>query len=138
MVNIGGNMKQTTQLFLKVPKALLYCSQISIEECILYAYLLDKRALSEMTNQTEGTRGKFLDSKGVFCNASVDELSKVLRCGKDKINKMKKTLKSLGLVDEKRQLAGSNKIYVYDIPATIETLHVSDFQTYVNRKNRLT
>ena len=78
-----------------------------------------------------------MDEKGIFCNASVNELSKVLRCGKDKINKMKKKLKQLGLIEEKRQIAGSNKIYVYDIPAnndpqTVEIFNVSDFQTYVN------
>ena len=126
-------MKQSTQLFLQVPKALLYSHDLSIDECILYAYLLDKRKLSEFTNQTEGTRGKFLDDKGVFCNASVDELTKILRCGKDKIVKIKKKLKDLKLIEERRQLAGSNKIYVYDVPANVETLHVSDFQNYVSR-----
>ena len=50
---------------------------------------------------------------------------------------MKKKLKQLGLIEEKRQIAGSNKIYVYDIPAnndpqTVEIFNVSDFQTYVN------
>ena len=134
---MGDKMKQTTQLFLKIPKRLLFCKELTIEECVLYAYLLDKRALSEQTNHTEGTIGKFMDEKGIFCNASVNELSKVLRCGKDKINKMKKKLKQLGLIEEKRQIAGSNKIYVYDVPTnndpqTVEIFNVSDFQTYVN------
>lgn len=125
-------MNQTTQLFLKIPKQMLFCKDLTIEECVLYAYLLDKRALSELTNQTEGTIGKFKDERGVFCNASIDELSKVLRCGKDKINKMKKKLKKYNLIEEKRQIVGSNKIYVYDVPANVEIFNVSDFQTYVN------
>lgn len=125
-------MTQSTQLFLKIPKQLLYCKELTMEECVLYAYLLDKRMLSELTNHTEGTYGKFSDERGVFCTVSVDELSKILRCGKDKVNKMKKKLRKIGLIEERRQLAGSNKIYVYDIPANVEIFHVSDFQTYVN------
>ncbi len=122
-------MTQTTQLFLKIPKKLLFSNELTAEECILYAYLLDKRKLSEHTMLT--SPGKFKDQYGIFCNASVEELCVAMKCKKDKIIKMKKKLKDVGLIKERRQLVGSNKIYVSDVDESIEITHNEEIQKYI-------
>lgn len=124
-------MTQTTQLFLKIPKKLLYSNELTMEECVLYAYLLDKRMLSEHTMLT--SPGKFKDQYGIFCNASIEELCTIMKCGKDKINKMKKKLKDVGLIKERRQLVGSNKIYVGDVDESIEITRNAEIQKYIGR-----
>ena len=122
-------MTQTTQLFLKVPKKLLFSNELTAEECILYAYLLDKRKLSEHTMLTDP--GKFRDQYGIFCNASVEELCALMKCSKDKIIKMKKKLKDIGLIKERRQIVGSNRIYVSDVDESIEITRNAKIQKYI-------
>lgn len=124
-------MTQTTQLFLKVPKKLLFSNELTAEECVLYAYLLDKRKLSEHTIMT--SKGDFVDQYGIFCKASVEELCAVMKCSKDKIIKMKKKLKDVGLIKERRQIVGSNKIYVSDVDESIEITRNAEIQKYIER-----
>lgn len=84
----------------------------------LYGYLLDKRGLS-MKKTREGTHN-FMDADGVYCIVSYEELETELNLTGYKIKKCKKILRDIGLITEKRQMDGGNKIYVWDIPIWLD------------------
>lgn len=106
---------QTDQEYTKSFKVLT--KEYGLEVSGLYGYLLDKRSLSVKTTK-DGTHN-FLDEEGFYCIVTYEELETELKMTEYKIKKNKKILRDIGLITERRQMDGGNKIYVWDIPATL-------------------
>lgn len=100
--------------FLMINKDLFYTG-LSVEEIIVYAYLKDKRALSQLkANQGDFTYCDYIEND-VFCVVSNQELMDFMKIkGKPKIINIKKNLENMGLIKQVRQFDNSNKIFVYD------------------------
>lgn len=107
---------QTEQEYCKMFKVLT--KEYGLEISGLYAYLLDKRGLSAKKIREE--YAKFYDEDGIFCVVSYEELETELKLTEYKIKKCKKVLRDIGLITEKRQMDGGNKIYVWDIPIELK------------------
>jgi len=88
-----------------------------LEVAGLYGYLLDQRKLSYDKTMDKKNDYNFIDEDGIFSLTSYEELEEELCMTEYKIKKCKKILRDIGLIKEKRQMNGSNKIYTYDIPA---------------------
>lgn len=103
---------QTDHEYCRLFKSLT--KRYGLEVSGLYAYLLDKRGLSAK-NTREGN-WNFSDADGIFCIVSYEELETELMLTEYKIKKCKKVLRDIGLITERRQMDGGNKVYVWDIP----------------------
>lgn len=106
--------QQVSHNYYKVYKGLTM--KEGIEVSLLYSYLLDLRTLSEKTTENGLDFRTFKDEDGYYCVASYQKIIDELGIKEHALRRAKKRLKELGLIKEKRQLQGGNKIYVYDIP----------------------
>ena len=104
---------QVSQKYCRLYKSLL--KKYGFELAGFYGYLLDMRSLSENTTYDTTDNRSFLDEDGIYCVLSYDKITEDTNLTEHKIKKYKKQLTELGLIMEKRQLVGGNKIYVYDI-----------------------
>lgn len=106
------NGVQTDQEYCKLFKVLI--KEYGLEVSGLYGYLLDKRTLS--AKKTKEGSHNFMDKDGVYCIVTYEELEEELKMTNYKIKKCKKILRDKGLITEKRQMDGGNKVYVWDLP----------------------
>ena len=109
---MSGNV-QVSQKYCRLYKSLL--KKYGFELAGFYGYLLDMRSLSESTTLSREDDRSFLDEDGLYCVLSYEKITEDTNLSEHKIKKYKKKLSELGLIMEKRQLVGGNKIYVYDI-----------------------
>ena len=105
---------QSNQQFFNMYKVLV--KKYGLEVAGLYGYLLDQRQLSYNTTSNRDKKDNFMDDDGVYSITSYEELMTELNMTEYKIKKCKKILRDIGLIKEKRQMDGGNKIYTYDIP----------------------
>ena len=98
--------------FYKLPKRLFLDARykhLSISSKVLYALLLDRKALSIKNNWIDANGDYYL----YFTNG---EAKKILNCGNEEISKLFKELEAVNLILRKRQgLRKPNIIYVYRI-----------------------
>lgn len=104
---------QASQKYCRLYKGLL--KEYGFELAGFYGYLLDMRSLSESTTLNIEDNRSFIDDDGIYCVVSYNKITEETGLSEHKIKKHKKKLTELGLIMEKRQLQGGNKIYVYDI-----------------------
>lgn len=104
---------QVSQKYCRLYKDLL--KKYGFELAGFYGYLLDMRSLSEVTTLNSENNRSFLDEEGIYCVLSYDKITEDTNLTEHKIKKYKKQLTQMGLIKEKRQLTGGNKIYVYDM-----------------------
>jgi hypothetical protein len=109
-------MTQSTLKFIKVPKILM--EKYGIEIAVFYGYLLDMRMLSENTTFNPDDNRSFMDDDGIYSVLSYEKITNDTGLSERKIRAYKKKLTELGLMKEKRQLTGGNKIYLFDIPVS--------------------
>lgn len=105
-------MQDENDSFYKLPKRLFLDERykhLSISAKVLYALLLDRKALSIKNNWIDVNGNYYL----YFTNS---EAKKILNCGNEKISKLFKELEAVNLILRKRQgLRKPNIIYVYRI-----------------------
>jgi hypothetical protein len=106
---------QVSQKYCRLYKDLL--KKYGFELSGFYGYLLDMRSLSENTTTSSENNKSFIDEDGVYCVLSYEKITEDTNLTEHKIKKYKKQLTQMGLMKEKRQLTGGNKIYVYDVLA---------------------
>ncbi len=109
-------MNQSTLKFIRVPKILM--EKHGIEIAVFYGYLLDMRELSESTTFNPDDNRSFIDDEGIYSVLSYEKITKDTGLSERKIRAYKKKLTELGLMKERRQLTGGNKIYLFDIPVS--------------------
>lgn len=110
------NNVQTSHKYCRLYKCLL--KKYGFELAGFYGYLLDMRALSESTTLDVEENRSFIDDEGIYCVLSYEKIMEDTNLSEHKVKKYKKQLTEMGLIKEKRQLVGGNKIYVFDILAS--------------------
>ena len=104
------------EMFYKLPQELFdECfNGLSIGAKVLYAILRDKWGQSQ--------KNGWHDENGIYCNFSVDLLSKTMGCSKRSIVSYKKELNDYQLIFENRQFNSTNKIYVNRVSEAKESV----------------
>lgn len=134
--------------FYRIPKVLFthgYFEKMACEAKVLYGLMLDRMSLS--------IQNKWMDEENkVYIFFSIDDVMKMMRCGREKAVNLMKALEEYGLIEKRRLGHGkANIIYVknfclesYPNAAPLETQYAydqklnqpSDFQKYGNRTVR--
>ena len=134
--------------FYRIPKVLFthgYFEKMACEAKVLYGLMLDRMSLS--------IQNKWMDEENkVYIFFSIDDVMKMMRCGREKAVNLMKALEEYGLIEKRRLGHGkANIIYVknfclesYPNAAPLETQNAydqklnqpSDFQKYGNRTVR--
>ena len=121
------NREQSNEAFVKLPKRLLTdeCyNSLSPISIMVYSVLADRASLSQMNGWID-------DGGRVFIYFTINEMAKVIGCGKDRIVAAYKQLEKCGMIERKRQGQGKPaKIYVQDFGK-------SAFKTSENQYSRL-
>ncbi|HSQ90165.1 hypothetical protein [Romboutsia sp.] len=93
----------------------LFYTDMSVDEILVYAYLVDKRNLSQFKADNDDLTYVCFEENDVYIVVSNQELMDFMKIkGKPKIIAIKKMLEDRGLIKQVRQFDNSNKIYVYD------------------------
>ena len=103
------NAEQKWESFIMLPKKLLTderFNSLSPITVLIYSVLADRASLSEQNG--------WIDENGrVFIYFAINEMAKVIGCGKDKVLNSYKQLEESGLIERKRQGLGKpSKIFV--------------------------
>lgn len=112
---------QTSERFYRIPKALFeheHYSKMKLESKVAYALLRDRFELS--------VKNGWVDKNGfVYLTYTVENLMKILGCGKNKVIAIKKELAEFNLLEEER--VGYNK------PNRIYVLNLDTARTFENQ-----
>ena len=76
------------------------------DERVLYAYLLDRRQVAKHCNMIE-------DGFYYYYHTN-EELTELLGCSKSKLIKIKKSLEEKGILVQKRELGGKTKYFTFN------------------------
>lgn len=127
--------------FFRVPKELIYSpdfKELSDSAKLLYSLMLDRLGLSFKNNWTD-------ELNRIYIYFKIDDVCKIMRCGKQKAVAMFKSLENYGLI-ERESIKGTNSKAIYmkkafeDIPAVeaeIETLEEMAQTTEVYTKGEV-
>lgn len=120
MERISLGQVQTDSRFIMVPKAFSddpYYEELSAESCYAYGILKERFGLSVMN--------QWVDEQGnVYLYYTNEGLGKVLKCGKDKVLRIKKELAKFGLLEEERQgLNKPNRLYLGNVITHFQVIH---------------
>lgn len=93
---------------------IIFNNEMNIEERVLYAYLLNEKAMQKASVEHGYLKIEDVTEDGEYYTIhSNQELMNLLKCGKTKLIKIKKQLENKGLLKQKRVLDGSNKYFTY-------------------------
>lgn len=88
---------------------------MTIEERVLYAFLLNERAYKQEQVRYGIVKEKDAIEEGFYYTIhSNQELMELLGCSKSKLIRIKKKLEDNGLLIQKRTLDGSNKYFTFN------------------------
>lgn len=107
------NIREQKEAFVKLPKKFLSNeknNKLSPISVMVYSFLADRASLSLANGWTD-------ENGRVFIYFAVNEMAKVIGCGRNKIMKCYKELEKEGLIERKRQGQGkASVIYVNPVP----------------------
>ncbi len=131
--------------FIRLPMVLMedeIFESISIEDKVLYSYMLNRMGLSY--------KNGWIDEDGkVFIYYTIESIKDQFNCASEKSNKLIAELdikSGIGLIEKKRQGLGKhNRIYVKDFMSIFNNMELKNqevrktkFQTFENRKVTIT